>query len=61
MCISVYTDIDECAVQSDNCQQDCINTDGSFNCSCRPGFELNPDDTTCNGNYEYQQNLSVTK
>ena len=56
-CVCGSTDIDECAVESDNCHQDCINTNGSFSCSCWPGFELNPDNTTCNGNYEFSVKL----
>ncbi|KAL9969258.1 hypothetical protein ACROYT_G021454 [Oculina patagonica] len=33
-------DIDECAMKIDNCSQNakCNNTEGSFNCSCKPGF-----------------------
>ena len=32
------TDINECLINNGNCHQDCINTNGSFNCSCYPGF-----------------------
>ena len=33
-----------------NCSHDCINTVGSFQCSCRSGFTLNTvDNKTCNG------------
>ncbi|XP_078381972.1 uncharacterized protein LOC144664667 isoform X4 [Oculina patagonica] len=33
-------DIDECAMKMDNCSENamCNNTEGSFNCSCKPGF-----------------------
>lgn len=34
------TDVNECAVKNGNCQQKCVNTPGSFTCSCDPGFEL---------------------
>ena len=33
----------------DNCSHECINTVGSFQCSCRSGFTLNTDNKTCNG------------
>ena len=34
-------DIDECSFLGDLlCDQICTNTEGSFECSCRPGFEL---------------------
>ena len=34
----VLSDIDECALQTDNCTHICTNTDGSFQCSCFPGY-----------------------
>ena len=36
-----WTDIDECALGTDNCDATatCTDTEGSFNCTCNPGFE----------------------
>ena len=44
-------DIDECALITHNCSKQafCNNTEGSFNCSCKPGFAGNG--TSCAGNY----------
>ena len=33
-------DIDECELNLDNCEMGCINTIGSFRCSCYEGYEL---------------------
>ena len=41
------TDINECSEDTDNCQQNCVNTGGSFTCSCRRGYSLNSDRRTC--------------
>ncbi|XP_055684209.1 low-density lipoprotein receptor-related protein 4 [Lutzomyia longipalpis] len=42
------TDIDECQFASDPvCSQNCINTIGSFMCSCVSGYVLRPDLRTC--------------
>ena len=34
------SDEDECQISTDNCSDNanCINTEGSFNCSCKPGY-----------------------
>ena len=42
-------DVNECDTQEDNCDEhaDCTNTDGSYSCTCRPGFS--GDGLTCEG------------
>lgn len=47
--ISFSPDIDECLTNNGGCDQICTNTDGGFNCSCGPGYELDIDGLTCNG------------
>lgn len=44
-------DIDECARDSDNCDlnANCVNTQGSFECVCREGYEGNG--RMCTGMY----------
>ena len=42
-------DIDECSEDSDNCAQNCTDTDGSFDCSCRSGYRLANDSQGCDG------------
>ena len=44
-------DIDECSEDTDNCNQTCTNTEGSFTCGCDDGYILDSDETTCNGMY----------
>ena len=33
------SDIDECLAETDLCEQNCTNTLGSYDCSCRDGFD----------------------
>ncbi|XP_078362344.1 uncharacterized protein LOC144646582 isoform X2 [Oculina patagonica] len=40
-------DRDECAEGSGGCDQVCLNTIGSFSCSCHPGYFLDIDGKTC--------------
>ena len=50
MCITfncTFSDINECLEGSDNCDQVCSNTDGSYTCSCNPGFTLDSNRRTC--------------
>ncbi|CAC5355727.1 EGF-containing fibulin-like extracellular matrix protein 1,Fibrillin-1,Fibulin-1,Fibulin-2,Mucin-like protein,Fibrillin-2,Matrilin-3 [Mytilus coruscus] len=44
---SQCSDINECQTGTDNCQQNCINTHGSFTCSCESGHTMNSDGATC--------------
>ena len=48
LCI-LHTDINECDINNGNCDQICTNTPGSRVCSCRAGFRLASDGTTCLG------------
>lgn len=43
---SPSVDIDECVMFNGGCEQVCVNQAGSFNCTCKPGFELRTDDPT---------------
>ena len=48
--LNLFSDIDECADASlNNCEQECNNLDGTFMCTCRPGFTLRADRRTCEG------------
>ena len=44
-----YIDINECTADTDDCDQVCTNTDGSFTCSCNSGYTLDSNERTCNG------------
>ena len=44
-----HPDIDECSDGTDGCSQICTNTNGSFNCECETGFQLDKNRVTCNG------------
>nr|XP_022296650.1 mucin-like protein [Crassostrea virginica] len=41
------SDINECDLENMPCEQLCENTEGSFQCSCGPGYILNNDKTSC--------------
>ena len=41
----------QCECDNDhNCSQVCVELEGSFNCSCYSGYELQQDRATCEGN-----------
>ena len=44
---SLHSDIDECLAGTDLCEQNCTNTLGNYECSCRDGF--NEDGFNCTG------------
>jgi hypothetical protein len=38
--VLMFIDIDECALETDRCDQDCHNAVGNYTCSCRTGYTL---------------------
>ena len=47
-CSSSFIDIDECSgSQSGYCEHICVNTEGSFHCTCRGSFALADDGRSC--------------
>ena len=42
-------DIDECARDTDGCEETCTDTDGGYECGCTEGYELGPDGHACVG------------
>ena len=47
------TDIDECTDETDNCEQTCMNTNGSFVCGCNPGYMLDGIGRNCSGTFNF--------
>ena len=45
----VTLDIDECETGADDCEQICLNLEGSFECSCSDGYELDENGRNCTG------------
>ena len=48
---SLYADINECTEDTDGCAQTCINTVGSYTCSCGTGYRLASDRRRCDGEF----------
>ncbi|XP_060579993.1 fibrillin-2-like [Ruditapes philippinarum] len=55
--------IDECVGYSgpDKCEQNCTNTDGSFNCNCFDGYELNRNGHSCDDIDECSRGTKLCK
>ena len=49
-CLSCILDIFNCMINLHNCSQICVEVESSFNCSCYPGYELQLDGISCEGN-----------
>ena len=45
----IIIDVDECKEELDDCEQICLNHIGHHVCECKPGCELQADNTTCLG------------
>ena len=50
-CLNLLPDIDECALNTSGCNQNCTNTIGSYLCSCYTGYQLEKDNETCIGKH----------
>ena len=44
-----FIDVNECLVANGGCMQSCINTAGSYYCTCGSGYTLNTDGHNCEG------------
>ena len=49
----MLADINECVEGADDCSQICTDTDGSYVCSCAPGYLLTNDSQGCDGRSYY--------
>lgn len=49
MIVCTCVDLDECVEGQHQCQQRCINTFGSYKCSCDDGYQPAHDQTSCTG------------
>ena len=49
--LMLFKDINECSTSNGGCEDTCMNTDGSFECSCSmEGYQLSGDGLMCEGN-----------
>ena len=46
-CSKLLSDIDECSLHISDCDQNCTNLPGSYDCDCFYGYRLNSDRATC--------------
>ena len=54
MLLIMNTDTDECALGTFECGERyvCNNTEGSYECVCRLGYQLSADKESCEGNFQ---------
>jgi hypothetical protein len=44
---TLFTDIDECAMKTSQCQHICVNQLGSYDCECHNNYTLQNDGKSC--------------
>lgn len=54
-------DNDECTAETDMCAQVCHDTQGSYTCTCQPGYTLTLDTRTCNGTLSLAQTRGMAE
>lgn len=52
----IYSDVNEC-LGDHSCSQECVNTLGTYTCTCNPGYGLLSDKKYCAREYAYQNQL----
>lgn len=57
--LSLFTDIDECAVNNGYCEHNCTNESGAYSCQCAPGYQLDQDGHSCTGKSHLRRKVAV--
>ena len=47
----IAIDVNECLDKNRNCSHYCINTEGSYYCECPVGYNLQPNEHECEGEW----------
>ena len=42
-------DVNECAFENGGCHHKCVNSGGSYSCTCHDGYVLQADELSCRG------------
>ena len=55
-----YVDLNECEMETDECQQLCRNNNGSYSCDCNDGFYLDTNDNrSCLSKFIVNYNITL--
>lgn len=58
LCFIRILDIDECVRVHHECNHNCTNTEGSYNCYCRSGYELQGN-FSCRGKTYFEDKIAI--
>ena len=59
--LHTFTDIDECEILNGGCEHNCTNSNGSFECTCLPGYVLDNDSLSCTGMLQLNHEAQLVK
>ena len=48
------SDVNECNDNNGDCEHTCINSEGSYSCSCNSGYSLDSNERYCSGKYMFE-------
>lgn len=57
--LSLFTDIDECAVNNGHCEHNCTNESGAYSCQCASGYQLDQDGHGCTGKSHLRRKVAI--